>query len=264
MDYKNEYNYSDESAEYSTDSASRAYARSDSGAKVRTVSRFRPGKAARTCMWIVGIIAGLTVIFTCVLVWIAGLRYLGVIDDPGAEPVKQPDIYNYYIYGDSSGQLPDGFDDFFGSGEEDNEGEEKEDPSGSQTPENGGEQPEGGQEGEQTPDSSGEKPAEPQSGNPGLGITIIALELEFTIDGKYNSGMVITAFADNSSFNGTEVQVNDMIVAANGIPTPTPDDLKAHFAGKSVGDELKLTIARYKDGVATTFDVTVKLVPIAG
>ncbi len=221
----------------------------DPAENVRTVRRARPSKAARICMWIVGIIAGATVVFTCVLVWISGLQFLGVLG--GNEQVivsekDEPDVYNFYVYGDSVvpdssngdsgdfGNFEEYFDYFFGNGGTDGSGN------------NGA----GG---------SGADSSEPQ-GKAGLGITILALELEFTIDGKYTGGLVIDTIEDYSSFIGTDVRVNDMIVAVEGEACPTIEVLQKHLEGKSIGDELTVTIARYSGGVATTFEVTVNLI----
>ncbi len=241
----NEYTYPNSSQEEIPEAPTYTTAtRPDPATKVRTVRRHRFSTAARVCMWIVGSIAGLTVIFTCVLVWISGLQFLGILgtkepEAPAQSETQGGDVYNFYVYDDTFGELPadgipdggleDYFDDFFAA------------------PENGGEEEDDGN-------------AQPQSGTPGLGITIMALELQFAIDDKYTAGLVIDTIEDYSSFVGTKVRVNDMIVAAEGEPTPTPDALKSHFADKAVGDEITLTIARYESGVATVFDVTVKLI----
>ena len=95
----------------------------------------------------------------------------------------------------------------------------------------------------------------------GLGVTIVEIELEFDIDGKYSGGLVIAEFSEPSAFDGSEVKENDMIVAVDGTPTPTTKGLKSILATKEVGDKLDLTMARYENGVARTFDVTVSLIP---
>jgi len=210
---------------------------------VQTTPSFRPKNTrmqpiknlstpARICMWIVGSIAGITIIFTCVLVWIIGLQYLGIIEKKEQTvPQTVPgDTYNYFIYDDSFGSfLPDG----------------------------------GGNEGDvlPIPDIPEQKPEdEPQSEKPGLGITITELTLQFTIENKYTAGLVLVSIEEYSSFAGTDVRVNDLIVAINGMPTPKSDDLLSFLQQKSVGDEVTVTVARYEDGVAKVFDVTVNLI----
>lgn len=260
MENNNEYSYnppsySDEEIEeqigYTTAT------KPDPETNVKTVKRSRLSKAARVCMWIVGSIAGITVIFTCVLVWISGLQFLGVIggsQQPEAvieESSGNGDVYNFYIYDEpADGQLPSGggegsaegdiedyFDYFFGGGGIEGFG-------GS-----------GGNEG-----SAGGNESAEQQGRAGLGITILALELEFTIDGKYTGGLVIDTIEDYSAFIGTDVRVNDMIVAVEGEASPNIEVLQKYLAERQIGDELTMTIARYSGGVASTFDVTVKLI----
>lgn len=197
------------------------------------------GKAARTWMWIVGVIVGITLIFLCVLAWIYGLQFLGYLDNNSSKVETQSgDTYNFYVFdGSANGNgsfnsqddFEDYFNEFFSNGNGDNSGEDAADP-------------------------------DTQSGTPGLGITITPLELQFTIDDKYTAGLVIYTIEENSSFTGTDVQVNDMIVAIDGIATPDTNTLKNFLATKAVGDEVTVTVARYKTGVAATFDVTVNLI----
>lgn len=200
---------------------------------------------ARVGMWTVGIIAGLTIIFGCVVIWILGLDYLGVID----KAPKKNDTYNFYIYGDNSAvpQTPSAggdyedfenfLEDFFGSGGA-----------------NGGYfiNPFGGEQ--------GGTQTEPQAGTPGLGIKAVEITLDFAIEDKYTAGVVIDTIEEYSSFVGTPVKENDLIVAAEGKTVTTVAQLKQCYANKSVGDEIDLVVARYSNGVASTFEVTVKLV----
>lgn len=197
------------------------------------------GKAARAWMWFVGVIVGITLIFLCVLAWIYGLQFLGYLGNGSSRIETQSgDTYNFYVFdgsanGNGSFNSQDDFEDyfngFFSNGNGDNSGEGAADP-------------------------------DTQSGTPGLGITIVQQELQFTIDDRYTAGLVIYTIEENSSFTGTDVQVNDMIVAIDGMATPDTSTLKDYLASKAVGDEVTVTVARYKEGVATTFDVTVNLI----
>lgn len=219
---------------------------------------------ARVGMWIVGVIAGLTIIFGCGIVWMLGLDYLGVIDR--ADKQEKNGTYNFYIYGENEAvpQTPNAggsyddfenfLDDFFNNGGDDfseffgdfyGNG-------GANIPDNNG--------GANAPENNGGAEAQPQAGTPGLGITVVELTLDFAIEDKYTAGLVIDTIEDYSSFVGTEVKENDMIVAAEGKAVTNVAELKACYAGRSIGDEVGLTIARYSNGVATTFDVTVKLI----
>ena len=212
---------------------------------------------ARVGMWIVGVIAGLTVIFGCGIVWMLGLDYLGVIDR--ADSQEKNGTYNFYIYGDNSAvpQTPNAgdsyedfenfLDDFFGNGGGSEDFSEYfGDFYGGGANGNGG--------------ANGGAETQPKAGTPGLGITVVELTLDFAIEDKYTAGLVIDTIEDYSSFVGTEVKENDMIVAAEGKAVSTVEELKACYADRSIGDEVGLTIARYSNGVAETFDVTVKLI----
>ncbi|MBQ4312918.1 MAG: PDZ domain-containing protein, partial [Clostridia bacterium] len=190
---------------------------------------------ARVLLWVVGVVLGATIIFGCVLFWIFGINYLrGEVTPP-------------YMGGGSQQeeQAPSGDDDFFFSLPDGNNG-----GSGGS---NDGNDNSGNGSSETVPNHSA-----------GLGITIVELQLEFEMEGGYTSGLVITEFAQPSAFDGTAAKVNDMIVAADGVATPEINALKYMLSKKSVGDTMELTLARYENGVAKTFDVTVKLIPFAG
>ena len=206
---------------------------------------------ARIGLWVVGAAAGVTILFACVLVWAGGLRYLGVIND--SDKAEQGNTYNFYVNGEkvpdeqapsTEGDIEDFFNDYFGSYFGDFFGGSFGDPD-----DGFGLLPNGGSEA--TEPNTSDKAA-------GLGIKAVELALEFKIDDKYSAGLVIDTIEDYSSFIGTDVRVNDMIVAANGKPTTSVADLKSQFT--AVGDDITLTIARYAGGVASTFDVTVELV----
>lgn len=251
-------------AEYSAPSAPVTY-REPERAPERETEKTVPGSArffslpARIGLWTVGAAAGLTILFACVLVWVGGLRYLGAIESPEKE-LPQGNTYNFYVNGEEvqpdsgSGQTDDYedffndyFGDFFGGifGNDDIFGDFGALPG------------DGGIYGGNNEDDD-EFYAEEQSSNAGLGIKAVAIQLDFKIDDKYTAGIVIDTIEDYSSFIGTDVKENDMIVAANGKPTPDVDALREHFT--KVGDDITLLIARYNNGVADTFEVTVKLV----
>lgn len=219
---------------------------------------------ARVGMWIVGVIAGLTIIFGCGIVWMLGLDYLGVIDR--ADESEKNGTYNFYIYGDNEAvpQTPNAggsyedfenfLDDFFSNG---GSSEDFDEYFGDFF---GGDFNGGSNDGSNAPENNGGSQTQPQAGTPGLGITVVELTLDFAIEDKYTAGLVIDTIEDYSSFVGTEVKENDMIVAAEGKAISTVAELKACYADRAIGDEVGLTIARYSNGVATTFDVTVKLI----
>ncbi len=83
---------------------------------------------------------------------------------------------------------------------------------------------------------------------------------------KLPSGSIIIAeIEENSAFTGTDVATGDMIIAANGKELDDADVLLSLIEDASVGDELKLTIARVNDDYTVEkFDVTIKLVEDKG
>jgi len=197
-------------------------------------TRQRPGSAhffslpARIGLWFVGIIAGVTIVFGCGLLWIWGLNYLGVID---TEKAAAPQTNEFNGSGDDYSEFEefyDYFDDFFGSN-----------PGGSE-------------------DNSGTA-----EGTPGIGVTIQEVILDFTIENKYNAGLVIIEISENGALVGTEAQVGDLIVAVNGAACPNIDTLDAQLKATGIGGQMVLTLARYTNGVASTFDVTITLIDMS-
>lgn len=76
------------------------------------------------------------------------------------------------------------------------------------------------------------------------------------------SGIVITDFADDSPFKGTDAQVNDIITAINGEEISDFSGLYAELAKYEPGDEV--TVSLYRPATSTkrsqTFDVKITLV----
>ena len=181
---------------------------------------------ARVLLWILGVIVGVTVVFGCVVFWMFGINYVysSFIAQPGSSASEQ--------------QTPDGNEFFFyypdGEG-----GYSITEPT--------------------TPDGS------TQSGSKaGLGVTVGQLELEFNVDGIYDCGLLIMSINEDSAFTGTDVRVNDLIVAAEGVAIETIDELSVVLDARKPGDKVSFTIARYENGVADTFNVTVTLIELEG
>ena len=181
---------------------------------------------ARICLWFVGVIVGVTLIFGCGIFWMWGLDYIGVIDtgrSSGSNDSSQSGGNDYSEFED----FYDYFDDYFGG-------------SGS------------------APDSgSNDSTTTPK---PGIGVTIQEIILDFTIDDLYTGGLVIVEISENGALAGTEAQVGDLIVAVNGTPCPNFDTLDAQIAATGIGGEMVLTLARYTNGVAATFEVPITLI----
>ena len=200
------------------------------------------GIVAKVLLWILGSIVGLTVLFGCGIFWIWGLDYIGVINYnrapvSGQNEFNQPsggynefeDFYNY-------------FDDFFGG----------------QMPNGGGSV--GGSEG----NGGNSESADPQAGTPGIGVTIQALaELDFAIDEIYTGGLVVIEISETGALVGKDVQIGDLIVAANGTPITSIEELDVQLKATGVGGNMTLTIARFVNGVAATHEIEITLIDLS-
>ncbi|MDR1630360.1 MAG: trypsin-like peptidase domain-containing protein [Oscillospiraceae bacterium] len=77
--------------------------------------------------------------------------------------------------------------------------------------------------------------------------------------------LVIQAIASDSSLVGTQIRVNDMIIAVNGENLATVDQLPTLIENAKVGDHLRLKIARVEqDYSVTEFEETITLVEDRG
>ena len=88
------------------------------------------------------------------------------------------------------------------------------------------------------------------------------IQLDFTIEDKYEAGCVIVSLLDDSAFKGTQVRANDLIVEIGGVKTPTLDALTEELDKREPGDPVTVTLARYEKGVATTFTCEIRLIEI--
>ncbi len=200
-------------------------------------ARRSPGFFTRVLLWTFGIIVGATVLFGCLIFWVWGLDYLGVIDyDNSSASAKNEfnqDSGGYSEYDD----FYDYFNDFFDGGN--------------------------GYGNFVIPDDGGPGITNPQSGSPGIGVTIQEVpELAFVIDDKYTAGLAVAEINPKGALVGTEIQVGDLIVAANGEPCPNIDALDVQLKKTGVGGEMTLTVARYVAGVPSTFEVVITLIDL--
>ena len=108
------------------------------------------------------------------------------------------------------------------------------------------------------PAASESVPPEPTSG---LGVTVMetgGMAQSAGLDG----GLVIRYIEPDSAFSGTDVRVNDVIVAVDGTPILGFADLLSILAEHLPGDTVTVTIARFDDGSPTKFEVTATLIPL--
>lgn len=93
------------------------------------------------------------------------------------------------------------------------------------------------------------------SGRVALGIT------GQTIDSGMYKGFMIATIEKGSCLEGTEAQVNDLIVAVDGVEVTDYGTLRAELAKHKVGDQIKLKLLRsdQRTGQVTSLTVTVTL-----
>ncbi len=107
---------------------------------------------------------------------------------------------------------------------------------------------------------SGSDQSSSKTSDAGLGILVT--ELDKTSAGMYdiNGGLVILTILEPTSFSGTNVREYDIITAAEGIQVTTTTQLANLLNKHRIGDDFTLTITRFTDGFADSFDVTVTLI----
>ncbi len=110
--------------------------------------------------------------------------------------------------------------------------------------------------GSDQPDAS--QPSE--TSNAGLGVIVSALDTSSSTMYGIPGGLVIVGILEPSSFSGTEVKVYDIITSAEGIQITSTTALAALLDKHQIGDKFTMTITRFTDGFAESFDVTVSLI----
>ena len=107
---------------------------------------------------------------------------------------------------------------------------------------------------------------------PMLGIQYYAVSNDSTysaIAWKNNlpyGSIVIASIATNSSLNGTNIKIGDIVTAVNGKKLDDTDIILEAIENAKVGDKLTLTVVRLNNSgaVATTFDAEITLVEDKG
>ncbi len=96
--------------------------------------------------------------------------------------------------------------------------------------------------------------------NAGLGVIVSALDTSTAQMYGIPGGLVIVGIPDTSSFNGTDVRVYDIITGAEGAEITSTSALSVLLNKREIGDDFTVTITRFTDGFAESFDVTVSLI----
>ena len=107
---------------------------------------------------------------------------------------------------------------------------------------------------------------------PKLGITYsnISVSQVYSIivqsNGLPSGSVIIRSIDSQSDLNGKDIQINDLIIAVDGVKLTETSILLEKIEKSNVGDSIKLTICRINNDytVGSPFDVTVKLIEDKG
>ncbi len=99
-----------------------------------------------------------------------------------------------------------------------------------------------------------------RTSNAGLGVIVSALDTSTAQMYGIPGGLVIVGIPEVSSFNGTDVRVYDIITGAEGAEITSTSALSVLLNKREIGDDFTVTITRFTDGFAESFDVTVSLI----
>lgn len=99
-----------------------------------------------------------------------------------------------------------------------------------------------------------------KTSNAGLGVIVSELDSSTAQLYGISGGLVILGITENSAFIGTDVKEYDIITGAEGAEITSTSSLSVILNKHDIGDELTLTITRFSDGYAESFDVTVNLI----
>ncbi len=174
----------------------------------------------RVLAWFFGIIGGVTFLVVCVLLCFAAFK-MTAFEKPGS---SKPDSSQSpgFSYDEDFFQIPDIFGgDIFTS------------------------------DSDQIPSKTSDA---------GLGIIVFELDSANASLYDISGGLVILGILEPTSFSGTDVREYDIITAAEGVQVTTTTQLSMLLNKHQIGDEFTLTITRFVDGFAETFDVTVTLI----
>ena len=99
-----------------------------------------------------------------------------------------------------------------------------------------------------------------ESSDAGLGIVVLELDGSKAETYGIKGGLVIAGLTENTSFAGTDVKVYDIITAADGKEVTSVLELSKILNTYQPGEEMTVTITRFKDGFPESFDIVVTLI----
>ena len=99
-------------------------------------------------------------------------------------------------------------------------------------------------------------------GRPALGITVGAIPAAAKTEYDLPDGLYISAVSPGSDCEAKGLQSGDILLAMNGEPLSTTDQITEVIKNLNVGDTVDFTVWREKNGEHTTFDITVALVDV--
>lgn len=185
-------------------------------------SKPKKSRGKRIISWFMGIVGCLSFLFIC------GCLCFSVFD---------------YTTGNTSGGSFS-YDDGFFYTPDDSDDEDKKDDDDSNEP-----------------SSDSDIPSiSPKTSNAGLGVIVSELDSSTAQLYGISGGLVILGITENSSFIGTDVKDYDIITGAEGAEITSTSSLSVLLNKHDIGDEFTLTITRFSDGYAESFEVTVNLI----
>ena len=99
-------------------------------------------------------------------------------------------------------------------------------------------------------------------GRPALGITVGAIPAAAKTEYELPDGLYVSAVSPGSDCEAKGIQAGDILLAMNGEPLSSTDQITGTIKDMAIGDTLTFTIWREENGEHTTFDVTVALVDV--
>ena len=99
-------------------------------------------------------------------------------------------------------------------------------------------------------------------GRPALGITVGAIPAAARTEYDLPDGLYVSAVSAGSDCEAKGILPGDILLAMNGEPLSSTEQITAVIKDMEIGDTLDFTVWREQDGETSTFEVTVALVDV--